>query len=147
MVITRKRISYMVGIAVLASAGVSTGTTPDDDGEGNRYLYERFYASEISAAEAYLQLSKPNNVPNNKGRKGRKPPVLIDVRSLEEYAAGHPAGSYNVPYPRVCSGCDPQDDSVLYWEVYDNVKGDTDRLIMTLCRTGARSATGRYSGS
>lgn len=44
-----------------------------------------------------------------------------------------------MPYPRVCSGCASQDDQVLYDEVYDIVKGDGNRLIMTLCRTGARS--------
>jgi len=138
-VITIRKIAYMVGISTLVSTGVSTGTTPDDDGEGNRYLYERFYKSEISAAEAYLQLTKPNQIPDNKGRNGRKRPILVDVRSLEEHAAGHPKGSYNVPYPRVCDGCARQVDAVLYDEVYNIAKGDTDRLIMTLCRTGARS--------
>lgn len=129
----KRNLACFVGIAALASVGSSSATTPDPDGEGNRYLYERFYASEISAAEAYLQMS------NRKWMKHRNKPVLIDVRSLEEYAAGHPEGGYNVPYPRVCSGCASQNDATLYWEVYDIVNGDTDRLIMTLCRTGARS--------
>jgi rhodanese-related sulfurtransferase len=114
------------------SSASTFATTPDEDGEGNRYLYDRFYAAEISAADAYLEIMKPN-------KRKYKRAVLIDVRSLEEYAAGHPEKSYNVPYPRVCSGCDPQLDQVLYDEVYDIVNGDTDRLIMTLCRTGARS--------
>jgi rhodanese-related sulfurtransferase len=65
--------------------------------------------------------------------------VLIDVRSLEEYAAGHPEDAYNVPYPRVAVGQQSQDPAVLYWEVYDIVKGRMDTPIMLLCRTGSRS--------
>ena len=69
-------------------------------------------------------------------------PLLIDVRSLEEYAAGHPVGSYNIPYPRVCIDCESQTESNFYWEVYNLAKGDTHRMIMTLCRTGKRSVNG-----
>jgi rhodanese-related sulfurtransferase len=58
---------------------------------------------------------------------------------MEEYAAGHPNGSYNIPYPRICSDCETQSDETFYWEVYKTVRGDTDREIFTLCRTGSRS--------
>ena len=115
--------------------------------EGNRYNFERFYHSEISAAQAYLEMKRSKYDEDDdyddddyeKSHKRSKRAVLVDVRSMEEYAAGHPKKSYNIPYPRVCSGCDPQPEAAFYWEVYDTLNGDTDRLIMTLCRTGARS--------
>ncbi len=120
-------------IAVLAST-TSGGTVLAD---GNRYNIERYYHSEISAAQAYQKMTKRVG-----WRRHGKKAVLIDVRSMEEYAAGHPVGSYNVPYPRVCVGCDPQSDANFYWEVYKTVNGNTDTLIMTLCRTGKRSVKG-----
>jgi rhodanese-related sulfurtransferase len=107
--------------------------------EGNRYNIERFYHSEISATQAYRELT---NRSFKRKLKQYAKPVLIDVRSLEEYAAGHPPRSYNIPYPRICSSCDPQPEATFYWEVYKTVKGDTDRMIMTLCRTGKRSVNG-----
>lgn len=106
--------------------------------DGNRYNRDRQYDSEISAAEAYLAMENSKGYEKSKGQTNR-PPILVDVRSLEEYAAGHPEDGYNVPYPRVCSSCESQDAENFYWEVYDLVKGDTDRLVMTLCRTGSRS--------
>jgi rhodanese-related sulfurtransferase len=109
-------------------------------GEGNRYNIERYYHSEISAAQAHQELSIMRRL-NKKNWLGGNP-VLVDVRSMEEYAAGHPVRSYNIPYPRVCSGCDPQPEATFYWEVYKAVEGDTDRLVMTLCRTGKRSVLG-----
>jgi rhodanese-related sulfurtransferase len=109
--------------------------------DGNRYFKDRFYHSEISAAEAHLQLSHYKSRYTKKGHHKSKP-LLIDVRSMEEYAAGHPIRSHNVPYPRVCVSCDPQTDATFYWQVYELAKGDTERLIMTLCRTGSRSVSG-----
>jgi rhodanese-related sulfurtransferase len=108
--------------------------------EGNRYNIERYYHSEISAAEAYQKLVHTGWLNKTQMHGGK--PVLVDVRSMEEYAAGHPVASYNIPYPRVCSSCDPQSEATFYWEVYNTVKGDTERLIMTLCRTGKRSVLG-----
>lgn len=123
----------MIMATTIVTAATFAGSV---NAEGNRYNLERYYHSEISAAEAYDILK------NYRWNRSRGKPVLIDVRSLEEYAAGHPVGSYNVPYPRVCSDCDPQSEATFYWEVYRIVKGDTDRTIMTLCRTGKRSVTG-----
>lgn len=108
--------------------------------DGNRYNMDRFYHSEISAAQAYQELERDNREHSRDRHAGK--PVLIDVRTMEEYAAGHPVGGYNVPYPKVCTGCSDQTDATFYWEVYNIVNGDTDRLIMTLCRTGSRSVTG-----
>jgi rhodanese-related sulfurtransferase len=122
------------------TAFVTTVISGGSWADGNRYNLERYYHSEISAAQAYRALSH-GKWHGKRPKKGGKA-VLIDVRSLEEYAAGHPPGSYNIPYPRVCSDCERQPERTFYWEVYDRVKGDTDRMIMTLCRTGKRSVTG-----
>lgn len=107
------------------------------EGGTSRYNLDRYYHSEISAAEAYLEMMQ------NKS-------TLIDVRRLREYAAGHPERAYNVPYPHIVGSPklpngDPnpdylgQDPEAFYWEVYDIVKGKVDAPITTLCRTGARS--------
>jgi rhodanese-related sulfurtransferase len=132
-------MSYKSTFSVI-TALVAATATGSIWAEGNRYNIERYYHSEISAAKAFKKLIF-NKLPRISKSRGGKA-VLVDVRSMEEYAAGHPIGSYNIPYPRVCSGCDPQPEATFYWEVFKTVKGDTDRLIMTLCRTGKRSVIG-----
>jgi rhodanese-related sulfurtransferase len=106
--------------------------------EGNRYELPRFYDSEVSVSEAYLAMEHSKDYRHHH----RTPkPVLIDVRTLREYASGHPEDAYNVPFPNV-TGFSPevvQDPAKLYWEVYDIVQGRMDTPIMTLCRTGYRS--------
>jgi len=109
-------------------------------GQGNRYNLPRSYLSEISAAQAFDELKGGSKHHDARGHRGS--PVLIDVRSMEEFAAGHPEEGYNVPYPTVCTGCAVQPEATFYWEVFKIVEGDTDRLIMTLCRTGHRSVLG-----
>jgi rhodanese-related sulfurtransferase len=118
-----------------------TGFSANLQADGNRYFKDRFYHSEISAAQAYQELNSRKGHHSWKGDHRGKA-LLIDVRSMEEFAAGHPIRSYNVPYPRVCSGCEEQSDAHFYWEVYHLARGDTERLIMTLCRTGSRSVAG-----
>lgn len=121
----------------VATAMVVTTAFGHVSADGNRYNLVRFYHSEISAAQAYDELNGGGR--QRDAHRHRHRPVLIDVRSMEEYAAGHPEGGYNVPYPTVCTGCDVQTEATFYWEVFKIVGGDTDRLIMTLCRTGHRS--------
>ena len=93
--------------------------------EGNRYDLPREYVSEISPAKAYLEMKKEES-------------ILIDVRRLREYAAGHPEKAFNVPFPHKVDSND-QTASTAYWAVYNLVGGDVDTPINTLCRTGARS--------
>ena len=104
--------------------------------EGNRYNKLRLYDSEISAAQAYLDTERSKR--QGKYHKHRSKPVLIDVRRLREYAAGHPEVAYNVPYPHKIATRD-QTPADLYWGVYQIVKGDVDTPVMLLCRTGSRS--------
>lgn len=118
----RKTFLACVGISVSCVPAAAFAADAEDD--GNRYNRPRYYDSEISSAEAYLDVSQ-NKL------------VILDVRRLREYAAGHPERAYNVPYPHIYDG--DQTAENFYWEAYDIVKGRTDTPIMTLCRTGSRS--------
>ena len=110
--------------------------------EGNRYNRDRYYQKEISVSDAYLAMEHSKGW-DNKANKGQPKPVLIDVRTLREYASGHPEDAYNVPFPNI-TGFSPeqiQSPATLYEEVYDIVKGNLHTPIMLLCRTGSRSIT------
>lgn len=115
-----KLIGFVGALCLVPLSGVA-----DDD--GNRYNRDRQYVSEISSADAYQEMMQ------NKA-------TVLDVRTRREHAAGHPERSFNIPYPRIDSGVPNQDPSTFYWEVYKNIaKGDVDRALLTLCRTGSRS--------
>ncbi|WP_240754680.1 rhodanese-like domain-containing protein [Parasulfuritortus cantonensis] len=130
------------GITLLAAAIATVLTTTaaaDSPPDGNRYYsLPRYYKAEISVSGAYLAMEHSKDFTN---APGEAKPVLIDVRSLREYASGHPEDAYNVPFPTVSGmgGDAPQDPLKLYWEVYRIVGGRMDTPIMTLCRTGHRS--------
>lgn len=53
-------------------------------------------------------------------------PVWIDVRTAEEYAAGHLEGSVNIPYENIV-------------EEIDALASDKDADIRVYCRSGNRS--------
>ncbi len=101
--------------------------------EGNRYGYERHYKSDLSPAAAYSEL------------QANKSTVLIDVRSIEEFIAGHPPMSSNIPYPRVTGKGknDPayigMSDAEFLAEVSSRVP-DKSAPIITMCQGGGRSA-------
>lgn len=95
--------------------------------EGSRYDLPREYQSEISSAKAYLEMKDQEA-------------ILVDVRRLREYAAGHPERAYNVPYPHKIDRNDQKgNEDEVYWAIYNLVGGKTDTPVMTLCRTGFRS--------
>jgi rhodanese-related sulfurtransferase len=116
--------SIAAAVSITCAAVVFAEDTPTDD-NGNRYNRDRQYDSEISAADAYQRMMQ------NKG-------VVVDVRRLREFAAGHPERAYNIPYPHIVNSND-QTAYDFYMAVHDLVKGDTNREIYTLCRTGSRS--------
>ncbi len=63
--------------------------------------------------------------------------ILLDVRSVEEFAEGHPEGAYNIPFAhRGPFGMIPNPDFVR--EVEAAFPKDA-RLVLT-CRSGGRSA-------
>lgn len=120
----KKSLIAVTGVFSLCIASAAYADTPTDD-NGNRYNRDRQYHSEVSVSEAYWDMMR------NKA-------LIVDVRTRREYAAGHPERAANVPYPRIDNGYN-QDASVFYWEVYQLVKGRTNRPVYTLCRTGSRS--------
>ena len=121
-----------------------------------------YYHSEISPAEAYLDAvvnrddRKGHDRDGRGDRHGRSPQaVILDVRSTPEYKAGHPAYSYNVPYPYIYQYCDAKGrsaDGACVKSVSQIAQTDADFVsyvesiipdkstpIYTLCRTGVRS--------
>ena len=122
-------------------AAVALAMTGQVSAEGNRYDYERYYQREISVSEAYLAMEHSKDFKNV---PGQAKPVLVDVRTLREYASGHPEDAYNIPFP-IITGVTPevtQDPNKFYWAVHDLVNGNLDTPIMLLCRTGSRSVRG-----
>jgi len=115
--------------------------------EGNRYDLPRDYHSEISAAKAYILT---NHDKGNKGKSEFSNAVLIDVRTVEEYGAGHPPKSSNIPFPHIhnrhaANPEHPEHDTYIGQsdeQFVSDVQAafpDTSTPILTLCRTGYRS--------
>ncbi len=126
--------STVVAMTIPMLAAVFPVIAQADGLDGNRYDLEKRYKSEISAAKAYLE-SSANNA------------VIIDVRTIEEHMGGHPAGSYNIPYPHIYNR--QQSDAKPYPYVAQTDEDfvaavealglPKDSLIITMCRTGYRS--------
>ena len=115
---------------------------------------ERYYAGEISAAKAYVDAVPANSWWRHDSSNKL---VILDVRTTSEYKAGHPAGAYHLPYPRIYRACiddlrtedgeckigrdgddvlqDPED----LFDMVEELFPDKDQPLATLCRTGARS--------
>ena len=108
--------------------------------EGNRYDLPRNYHSEISAAKAYILT---NHDKGNVEKSEFANAVIIDVRTVEEYAAGHPPKSYNIPFPHIQSRPNRPDyigqDPVQFINDVLAAFPDSSTPILTLCRTGYRS--------
>jgi rhodanese-related sulfurtransferase len=112
------------------------------------------YHSEISPAEAFVNTV----VKRGKWSNPKERPVILDVRSTPEYLAGHPARSYNVPYPFIYQYCNDVEgddrrpdgackdggdrifqDAGLFVAYVEDIIPNKDTPIYTLCRTGSRS--------
>lgn len=128
-----KPTKTLAAFSLAASLASNSYVLAQEVGDGNRYNRDRFYHSEISNSEAYLAMMQ-------------NAAVILDVRTLREYSAGHPERAYNIPYPLITNDSAPlqdsrivQDPDVFYWEVYRIVKGKLDTPLVTVCRTGSRS--------
>ena len=128
-------------IALVSSLSLVTlFTSINVQADGNRYDLPRNYNSEISAAKAYILTN------HNKGNVEKADfanAVLIDVRTVKEYGAGHPPKSSNIPFPHIHSRPNKSDYIGQNPEqfVNDVISAFPDRStpILTLCRTGYRS--------
>ena len=109
--------ALMGGVAALLSMGTASADTT-----GNRYGYPVLYHSDISSAKAWLDASakRPLVVPSSENPKGKKlKPVIIDVRRIEEYVAGHPPGSVSIPFPHVTGSPAKANDNTNGYIGYD----------------------------
>lgn len=148
--------AFAIGLT-LGLTGGNIAIAGDTSLPANRYDLPRNYESEISAAEAYSNaIADPERWGERHGHgnqvEGRRP-VIVDVRSIPEYVAGHPEGAYNIPYPFIVQDCSeltpdgacvgpgpktPQNDADFVAAVEQAVP-DKNTPIYTLCRTGHRS--------
>lgn len=107
-------------ISMTLIASLSAATTASAD-LGSRYGLPQVYASDVSSAEAYLLTSHDRG---HKYSRHHKNPVIIDVRRVSEYVAGHPPGAYSVPFPHVDGSPNAANDATDY-DGYD-LSGDPD---------------------
>lgn len=146
------RFTMLWGLCGLLGLLGAHAQAEEPAGEGNRYSLERQYHSEISAAKAYI------NVLGVRGQDRGMPgsgAVIIDVRSIPEYRAGHPEKALNIPYPRIWRGpceryadgkcSETQDAHAIMQDESDFLAAvraavpDRSTPIYTMCRTGYRS--------
>jgi rhodanese-related sulfurtransferase len=119
-------------IRVLLGAGLML-TAATAQAEGNRYKYPREYKADISPAVAQRILTTDKSA------------VLVDVRSIEEFTAGHAPNSDHIPYPRV-KGKDRNDPSYMamspeeFLAEVSKRHPDKSTPILTMCASGGRSA-------
>lgn len=134
MRITRR----FLGGACASVALVVMGTAQAD---GNRYERERNYHSEVSVSEAYVLTTYGRQ--NGRDNAGQPNAVLLDVRSIPEYVAGHPNKALHVPYPRIHPSVDQtlsaEEKATLLVEGVKAAVPNLDTPLLVLCRTGSRS--------
>lgn len=97
-----QRATLGLSLLIASLTGLSPATA---DTTGNRYGYPVLYQSEISAPEAWQSFWQ-----NRKQADPLNRPVIIDVRRIEEYVAGHPQGAFSVPFPHVTGSPTIADD-------------------------------------
>jgi rhodanese-related sulfurtransferase len=85
-----------------------------DNLTGNRYGYPVLYHSEISSAKAWLDVQQSRRHDVDDEDDQLKKPVILDVRRIEEYVAGHPVGAYSIPFPHVTGNPSEANDSTDY---------------------------------
>lgn len=140
--------SYLQTLPIAALLSLFLSQSAFAEATGNRYNLPRDYKSEASAAEAYVLTNveheyKDRDDDDKHEEHDRQKTIIIDVRTVEEYVAGHPRKSHNIPFPHIQSrpnranyiGQNPK-------AFYDYVSAkfpDPDTPLLTLCRTGYRS--------
>jgi rhodanese-related sulfurtransferase len=123
----------VLGVAVAFAAASQASA------DGNRYDRDRYYHSEISVAQAYLWMEHSKDFKNV---PGQAKPVLVDVRTLREYASGHPGRCIQHSIPEH-KGFLRRSDSESSRVLLDGPRSRGGRMDMLpsccLCRTGSRS--------
>jgi rhodanese-related sulfurtransferase len=153
-------IATMVAGACVLGMSLPTQAL-DPAGNGNRRNQPREYKAEVSVAKVFANTVAATG----KWGKPSEPPVIIDVRSVPEYAYGHIEKAHNVPYPFIMQYCDSGDGIYTGTNPGRNAEGgckdsaatrlaqqkadfqqavlalvpDKKRPVYTLCATGTRS--------
>lgn len=127
--------------AILIGLGTLAVSSANAENTGNRYGYPVLYHSEISSARAWLEASDNKWNPyreddENNGDNPVKKPVILDVRRIEEYAAGHPVGSYNIPFPHITKSPTSANDNTSGYIGYD-ISEDADVNVQGVTKDGA----------
>ena len=67
---------------------------------------------------------------------------LVDVRTDEEYAAGHIPGALNASYPKSTGGpCQAEENATAFRTAWQQLGIPTDAPVVLYCRTGVRAAS------
>lgn len=138
----------LLAIPITALLSIFIHQTAFAEATGNRYNLPRDYHSEVSSAEAYVLTNveheyRDRDDEDHHGDRDRSKTIILDVRTIEEYVAGHPRKSYNIPFPHIQSrpnrddyiGQNPKD----FFDYVASKFPDRDTPLLTLCRTGYRS--------
>ena len=101
--------------------------------EGNRYKLPRAYQADVSPAAAYLEQQRDART------------VIIDVRTIGEFVAGHAPQTYSIPFPRIL-GTSKDDPAYVEMSAEDFLAEVSRRFpdhstpIIAMCSHGMRSA-------
>lgn len=73
--------------------------------------------------------------------------LFLDVRSAEEYVAGHIPGAINLAYTENATGADPNvwQSPALLRTMYDGIGATPEKRIVPYCSTGTRSAVTAFT--
>jgi len=153
-------------LLVLFSTAIVFLTIGNANAQGNRYDLTRLYNAEISAAKTYIDSRYHfNHRWSHLRRHNPNSAIIIDVRRIEEFTAGHAPGAINIPFPYITGTPDMPFDNTDFIgydistdpdiaqtmanfgiipmsEFVDYVSAkipNKDRYIITMCRTGYRS--------
>ncbi|AHE99972.1 rhodanese-like domain-containing protein [Thioalkalivibrio paradoxus] len=153
MSILPKQAAVIVAAITAGFATITQAEEPPCPFDESRSGLCGHYHSQISPAEAFL------NAVVKRGNWSRpsERPVILDVRSISEYKAGHPEGAYNAPYPFIYDACNAENparhpdgacvsrgeriaqDDAAFVEYVQRTIPDKNRPVYVLCRTGVRS--------
>jgi phage shock protein E len=115
-----RALAACVGLAV--GIGCSGGAA-DSEADANSTLPAAVDSMEMAAA-ALSPVITPKDLALR--LEGEDVPVILDVRSLEEYAEGHIPGAINIPYDQIAASLDA-------------LESFREREIVVYCRTGRRA--------
>ena len=121
---TRVRVRWILMLALVGVVGCSGADGSAEAGESSAGQMVARSDSTPSQSAAFPHLMAPAEL---FGRlEGEDAPILLDVRSAEEYEAGHIPGAINVPYDQIAASL-------------DSLESFRTGEIVVYCRTGRRA--------